>query len=279
MNSFLGKLMHLLGIVYEEEPKEGSYMEENPQEYTRGTAQVPPRRQAQVGRQNTYIPEYNGSASRRTSAQPGRGNDAMGSFRGSRYDEGGFSERTNSYKTNSEEYEPYDPRKSSRNAGRTAGSRFGNVRQGNERFGSAQGQGYDEAENRELRTSDDRTRGRAMQNTEKRGATRPAARYNYEERVPGSERDMSASSPYRERSYEGRTVMLELTTLEDCCDIIDQLVVHNTVVLSMDTGDAAMERRVLDTLAGAAFALGGNIRRASSNTYLLVPEAQNGYGL
>ena len=310
MNGFLGKLLNLIGIVYEDGTNEGSYMDENPREYTRGTGQqVPPRRQAQLNRQNTYIPEYSGSTARRTAEQVGRGHADSGSFRGSRYDADPYSGRTNasgmqrsnpdrtsyerrgfeqrSYddidpeetgfdRTGEVDYDPFDPRKTGRSSDRSGGSRFGKSSEG---FGAAEEPRETSRFGGEADYERRNTSAKPGESVDGRfGKKRPAApRYNYEERSPESapRRD----SLRAERSYENRTVMLSLNTLEDCCDIIEQLVLHNTVVLSMDTGDAAMERRVLDTLAGAAFALGGNIRRASSNTYLLVPEAQNGYGL
>lgn len=68
-----------------------------------------------------------------------------------------------------------------------------------------------------------------------------------------------------------RTVMFSLHSLEDCCDVIDNLILSNTVVLTMDDLDAATMQRAVDTLSGAVFALHATIRKASERTYLIAP--------
>ena len=68
-----------------------------------------------------------------------------------------------------------------------------------------------------------------------------------------------------------RTVMFSLHALEDCCDVIDNLILSNTVVLTMDDLDPATMQRAVDTLSGAVFALHATIRKASERTYLIAP--------
>ena len=72
-----------------------------------------------------------------------------------------------------------------------------------------------------------------------------------------------------------RTVMYSLHSLEDCCEVIDQLIANNTVVLSMDDLDGHLMQRAVDTLSGAVFALHASIRKASQSgkTYLLAPNS------
>ena len=78
--------------------------------------------------------------------------------------------------------------------------------------------------------------------------------------------------PQRVRvSQRSRTVMYSLRTLEDCCDVIDQLIANNTVVLTMDELDGRLLQRAVDTLSGAVFALHASIRKASDKTYLVAP--------
>lgn len=69
-----------------------------------------------------------------------------------------------------------------------------------------------------------------------------------------------------------RTVMFTLHSLEDCCDVIDNLILNNTVVLTMDDLDSKLMQRAVDTLSGAVFALHASIRKASERTYLIAPE-------
>ena len=72
-------------------------------------------------------------------------------------------------------------------------------------------------------------------------------------------------------SSRSRTVMYSLHSLEDCCEVIDQLIANNTVVLTMDELDGRLLQRAVDTLSGAVFALHASIRKASDRTYLVAP--------
>lgn len=68
-----------------------------------------------------------------------------------------------------------------------------------------------------------------------------------------------------------RTEMFSLHSLEDCCDVIDSLIMNNTVVLTMDDLEPRLMQRAVDTLSGAVFALHATIRKASERTYLIAP--------
>ena len=85
-------------------------------------------------------------------------------------------------------------------------------------------------------------------------------------------RQTQAPAPTRMRvSRRSRTVMYSLHSLEDCCEVIDQLIANNTVVLTMDELDGRLLQRAVDTLSGAVFALHASIRKASDKTYLVAP--------
>lgn len=75
----------------------------------------------------------------------------------------------------------------------------------------------------------------------------------------------------RSASPRQRTVMFTLHNLEDCCDVIDNLILNNTVVLTLDDLDPKLMQRAVDTLSGAVFALHATIRKASERTYLIAP--------
>ena len=102
------------------------------------------------------------------------------------------------------------------------------------------------------------------------------SRYDYSPRssrfgsLEDSPADASQSAPQRSSSRQ-RTVMFSLRNLEDCCDVIDNLILNNTVVLTMDDLDARLMQRAVDTLSGAVFALHATIRKASEHTYLIAP--------
>ena len=98
---------------------------------------------------------------------------------------------------------------------------------------------------------------------------RPASRFGSVEDTAPRYND----APQRESrpASRQRTVMFALHALEDCCDVIDNLILSNTVVLTMDDLDAATMQRAVDTLSGAVFALHATIRKASDRTYLIAP--------
>lgn len=93
----------------------------------------------------------------------------------------------------------------------------------------------------------------------------PDARYG------GSNLPQRAPQQRPRVSQRSRTVMYSLHSLEDCCEVIDQLIANNTVVLTMDELDGRLLQRAVDTLSGAVFALHANIRKASDKTYLIAP--------
>lgn len=68
-----------------------------------------------------------------------------------------------------------------------------------------------------------------------------------------------------------RTLMYSLHTLEECREIIENIIRGNTVVLTLDDLDIKLMQRAVDTLSGAAFALHATIRKASDKTYLIAP--------
>lgn len=75
----------------------------------------------------------------------------------------------------------------------------------------------------------------------------------------------------RDGGSRQRTVMYSLRTLKDCCEVIDNLIENNTVVLTLDEMEPALMQRAVDTLSGAVFALRATIRKASDCTYLIAP--------
>lgn len=77
--------------------------------------------------------------------------------------------------------------------------------------------------------------------------------------------------PQQRNASRQRTVMFSLHNLEDCCDVIDNLILSNTVVLTLNDLDPSLIQRAVDTLSGAVFALHATIRKASDLTYLIAP--------
>jgi FtsZ-interacting cell division protein YlmF len=100
-----------------------------------------------------------------------------------------------------------------------------------------------------------------------RYSQQPDPRYDSSRNLP---QRVSPQRPMRV-SQRSRTVMYSLHSLEDCCEVIDQLIANNTVVLTMDELDGHLLQRAVDTLSGAVFALHASIRKASDRTYLVAP--------
>lgn len=104
-----------------------------------------------------------------------------------------------------------------------------------------------------------------------RRQTRQPSRYSQPDSRYGGNLPQRAAPQRMRVSPRSRTVMYSLHSLEDCCEVIDQLIANNTVVLTMDELDGRLLQRAVDTLSGAVFALHANIRKASDKTYLIAP--------
>lgn len=100
------------------------------------------------------------------------------------------------------------------------------------------------------------------------------SRSRFEEDVPAQE---SARPQRPAPRASGSTLMFTLKTLTDVNPVIKALIRGDSIIMTLESEDEFMERRILDTLAGAVFALDANFRRPSrtSNTYLLAPKSVN----
>ena len=65
------------------------------------------------------------------------------------------------------------------------------------------------------------------------------------------------------------TIVYYLHSLSECSGVIEDLIGGNSVLLNLEETDM---QRVVDTLAGAAFALHAKIRKVSEKMYLIAPE-------
>jgi FtsZ-interacting cell division protein YlmF len=84
----------------------------------------------------------------------------------------------------------------------------------------------------------------------------------------------SRSSPeerHRMQTIPGSAVIYYLHTLEECRDVITDLMDSKTVLLNLEEMEEKTIQRGIDTLCGAAFALGATLRKASDKTYLIAP--------
>ena len=173
----------------------------------------------------------------------------------------------------------YDPR-----ASRNTASRRGNRAQNDERaYGSNRrrpaGAVYEDDDldmrgSRRSRERDDYSArpNPAMNRNSATGNFGRAARFT--EEGDREARERAANAPARrdqQAPSHTRMVMLSLQRLEDCCDVIDNLIAGNVVLMTMDDLDVKMYQRVVDTLSGSVYALKAKIRKASDRTYLVAP--------
>lgn len=105
-------------------------------------------------------------------------------------------------------------------------------------------------------------------------AARPRSRFE-EEDSSASEAFHAPAPVRRPAPNTGSTVMFPVHTLTDVNPVIKSLIRGDSIVLTLEADDELMERRILDTLAGAVFALDATFRKPSknSNTYFLAPKS------
>lgn len=93
-------------------------------------------------------------------------------------------------------------------------------------------------------------------------------RESYAGRSGGSEQAV----PRAVRS-EGRqrTVIYAIHRMEECQDVISDLIAGKTLLINLEELPSDYQQRVVDTLSGASFALNAVLRKASDRIYLIAP--------
>lgn len=85
----------------------------------------------------------------------------------------------------------------------------------------------------------------------------------------GRELARTESRPMR---ASNTTMVYYLHSLSECSAVIQDLIRGNSVLLNLEETDNALTQRIVDTLAGASFALRAKIRKVSEKMYLIAPE-------
>ena len=98
------------------------------------------------------------------------------------------------------------------------------------------------------------------------GEGRP--RYRAEPRQQGG----GAARGDRSLKVSTSTTVYYLRSLSECSSVIEDLIHGNSVLLNVEETDSALMQRIVDTLAGASFALNAKIRKVSEKMYLIAPE-------
>lgn len=98
--------------------------------------------------------------------------------------------------------------------------------------------------------------------------------YQPPQRTPAQQRQAHpAAAPVSRSNRDSRHHMIVyyLHTLDECRDVISDLLENKSVLLNLEDMDDRIIQRAIDTLGGAAFALNATLRRASDRTYLIAP--------
>lgn len=77
-----------------------------------------------------------------------------------------------------------------------------------------------------------------------------------------------------EASFESRTEfkICKPKTFEQSLSAIDCLVAGRTVLLSLESIERGLHRRVIDLVSGGAYALGYSIKKATNDSYIIAPK-------
>ena len=71
------------------------------------------------------------------------------------------------------------------------------------------------------------------------------------------------------------TMVYYMHSLSECSNVIRDLIRGYSILLNLEEADTAQMQRIVDTLAGATFALGAVIRKVSERTYIIAPKNVN----
>lgn len=66
-------------------------------------------------------------------------------------------------------------------------------------------------------------------------------------------------------------VTVKPSRYEQMSAIVDHMVAHRTVVVNLEAAPKETARRLVDFLAGATYAVGGEMRKVAINTYIAAP--------
>ena len=71
------------------------------------------------------------------------------------------------------------------------------------------------------------------------------------------------------------TVVYYVSSLSECAVVIKDIIAGVSAVINFDGTDDRTSQRIIDTLAGAAFALNAKVRKITDNTYIIAPKNVN----
>ncbi len=97
----------------------------------------------------------------------------------------------------------------------------------------------------------------------------------YEEPSFSRRRSKVISMPENRASASGDTQMKMIifrpTSYDETQSVIDSLKARKPIIVNLDEIDVAVAQRILDFISGAVYALGGDIKKAARNIFVVAP--------
>jgi cell division inhibitor SepF len=72
-----------------------------------------------------------------------------------------------------------------------------------------------------------------------------------------------------------QVILVKPDRYEDSSAIADHLTANKTIVLNLESCESSVSRRIVDFLSGAAYAIGGSVRKVAVATFIIVPNQVN----
>lgn len=97
----------------------------------------------------------------------------------------------------------------------------------------------------------------------------------YEEPSFSRRRSKVIEMPENRRGANGepqmRMIIFRPTSYDETQDVIDNLKSRKPIIVNLDEIDVSVAQRILDFISGAVYALGGDIKKAARNIFVVAP--------
>jgi len=103
--------------------------------------------------------------------------------------------------------------------------------------------------------------------TEEEEVNEPA----YEEPSFAHRRSKVIAMPENRSSAQMKMIIFRPTSYDETQDVIDNLKAKKPIIVNLDEIDMAVAQRILDFISGAVYALGGDIKKAARNIFVVAP--------
>ena len=109
-----------------------------------------------------------------------------------------------------------------------------------------------------------------VQETERPAREKPTEEYNYTpKKEPSARLIKSKTVNYTGGNGGMQVVLVKPNHFEEVKSIVDYLNDGKTVVLNLEETSVETQRRIVDFLSGAAYAIGGNMRKVAKCTFMV----------